>query len=86
MGISQETDSSWHEPPPDAGRYMSLTRFEEIRRFFPKAFADETPSDPGKDNYDPCYLIVALVEDLNLNRHHTVCTSNIKTVDDLIPG
>ena len=73
--------------PPDAGRYMSLTRFEEIRRFFPEAFADETRSDPAEeDNYDPWYPIAALAEDLSLNRHRTICTSNIKTMDESMSG
>ena len=72
--------------PPDAGRYISLTRFEEIRRFFPTAFADETRSDPAEDNYDPWFPILALVEDLNLSRQRTICTSNIKTMDKSMSG
>jgi hypothetical protein len=72
--------------PPDAGRFMSLTRFEEIRRFFPEAFADASRSDPAQDNYDPWHPIIALVEDLNLNRQNTVCSSNIKTMDESMSG
>jgi hypothetical protein len=75
----------WSEPP-DAGRFMSLTRFEEIRKLFPEAFADASRSDPDQDNYDPWYPIILLVEDLNANRHRTVCSSNTKTMDETMIG
>jgi hypothetical protein len=56
--------------PPDAGRFMPLTRFEEM----------------AQDNYDPWCPIIALVEDLNLNRQNTACSSNIKTMDESMSG
>jgi hypothetical protein len=52
----------WSQPP-DAQRFMSLMRFEEIRRFFPEAFADADAdalcSDPDQDSYniDPLPLL-----------------------------
>jgi hypothetical protein len=72
--------------PPDAGRHMSLTCFKEIRKFFPEAFSDASRSDPAEDNYDLWHPIIALVEDLNINRHQTVCSSNFKTMDESVSG
>ena len=90
MGILQEADSSWHTgvqcPPDDARRCIPLACFEEIRRFFPKAFADETCSNPAEDNCDSWYPITALLEDLNLNQHHTIWASNIKAMVELKSG
>jgi hypothetical protein len=72
--------------PPDAGRHVSQTRFEEIRKFFPEAFSDDSRSDPAEGNCDSWHPIIALVEDLNINRHQTVRSSNIKTVDESASG
>jgi hypothetical protein len=85
----KQLDCDMHElsKPPDVGRHVSLTRFEEIRKFFPKAFSDASRSDPAEDDCDPWHPIIALIEDLNIsrhlniNRHQTVCSLNIKTVD-----
>jgi hypothetical protein len=71
--------------PPDAGRCVSLTRFK-IRKFFPKAFSDASHSDPAEGDCNPWHPIIALVEDLNINRHQTVCSSNIKTMDQFVSG
>jgi hypothetical protein len=70
-------------PVLDMTKYMPLRRFEDIRSYFPFAFADTTRNDPSRqENYDPWYMLSKWVREFNANRREMVCASYIKVHDE----
>ena len=64
--------------------YMGLRRFEDIKAYFPLAFADFDKKDPLDPNHDPWYMISRLIDDFNNNRKKGVAASVIKVLDELM--
>ncbi len=66
----------------DLSSYMAVRRFDDIKTFFPQAFADFERSDVKQPNYDPWYMISGLIDAFNKNRSKTVAASVIKLLDE----
>jgi hypothetical protein len=43
-------------PAIDRSPYMSMRQFEDIKSYFPQAFADFDKANPREDNHDPWYM------------------------------
>ncbi len=46
--------------------------FEDIKMYFPQAFSDVTKADPKSKEYDPCYMLSALISDFHHDRQKKV--------------
>lgn len=62
---------------PNMKRFMKLYRFNEIKRFQPKMFEDETRRET-----DPWWRFIKAIEDFNANRSKTVAASAWKVFDE----
>jgi hypothetical protein len=69
-------------PGIDLSPYMAVRRFDDIKGFFPSAFADFERSDAKQPNYDPWYMISGLIDAFNKNRSKTVAASDTKLLDE----
>lgn len=87
--IFEKEEDNWKQgfqkvtAPCDFSKYMSLRRFEDIKCYFPMAFADLSKSDSlNVANYDPWYMISNFVKLFNENRYLKVAASNVKLLDE----
>jgi hypothetical protein len=51
---------------------MAMCHFDDIKTYFPQAFADFIKSDPKLPNHDPWYMLSAFINAFNKNRAKTV--------------
>ncbi len=59
-------------PACDLSPYMAMCHFDDIKTYFPQAFADFIKSDPKLPNHDPWYMLSAFINAFNKNRAKTV--------------
>jgi len=64
----------------DPNKYMTLTRFREIKRAAHWMYADDT----RKHKEDPWWEIASAFDLFNKNRQETIATSNIIVMDESI--
>ncbi len=69
-------------PSIDLSPFMSLRHFEDIKTYFPNAFADFSKKSVALNNHDPWYMISMLIEDFNNNRGKMVAASVVKLLDE----
>jgi hypothetical protein len=69
-------------PRIDVTPHMPLRRFEDIKTYFPYAFADFEKKNPALPNHDPWYMLSQLVDEFNKNRSRQVAASVIKLLDE----
>jgi hypothetical protein len=62
--------------------YMPLRRFEDIKKYFPMAFADIDKINHLDPSHDSWHMISRLVDDFNNNRRKMVAASIIKLLDE----
>ncbi len=51
----------------DLSPHMSMRRFEDIKSYFPQAFADFDKVDPRDANHDPWYMFSKFIAAFNQN-------------------
>ncbi len=59
-------------PSIDLTPFMALQCFEDIKMYFPQAFSE----------YDPWYMLSALISDFHFNRQKKVAASVVKILDE----
>ena len=69
-------------PAFDLSPYMAMRCFEDIKTYFPQAFADFEKSDPKQPNHDPWFMLSKFIDSFNNNRAKTVAASVIKLLDE----
>lgn len=69
-------------PPINMSKYMTKTRFNEIRSKFDYAFEDRTKSDRTMPDFDPWYKVSKFVEEFNSNRTRMIAASIKKVLDE----
>jgi hypothetical protein len=69
-------------PSINLSPYMSLRRFEDIKTYFPMAFADFDKINNLDPNHDSWYMISKMVDDFNNNRRKMVAASIDKLLDE----
>jgi len=60
---------------------MAMQHFDDIKTYFPQAFADFEMSDPKLHNHDPWYMVSDFIDAFNNNRAKGVSASAVKLLD-----
>jgi len=69
-------------PVIDLSPYMSMRWFEDIKSYFPQAFADFDKANPREANHDPWYKFSKFIAAFNYNRAKMIVASVIKLLDE----
>jgi hypothetical protein len=69
-------------PVIDLSPHMSMRRFEDIKSYFPQAFADFDKANPRDTNHDPWYMFSKFIAAFNNNRANLIAASVIKLLDE----
>jgi hypothetical protein len=69
-------------PRIDVSPHMPMRHFEDIKTFFPSAFADFEKRNPALPNHDPWCMLSKLVDEFNKNRGRKVAAFAIKHLDE----
>ncbi len=69
-------------PALNLSNFMAMRRFDDIKSYFPHAFADFEKSDSNLPNHDPWFMFSMFINAFNKNRAKTVAASVIKLLDE----